>query len=305
MHTPGGIATRVLVAVLAVVAALATGCSDRDYSQKTPDDVIRTAKLMVERGEARRLGGLIYAENDEMRKVLHNVGVLMGNLQRLGQAVSEHFPQEVDALKTRAKQAADSGKATSLLSQIAAQASGNQGRVSRRAARDPEKWRREQRQREEQFGDSLKMLFADPYGFLEQSAGRISTLPLTDDTAAVLWDGKTVLPPLGVVMRRGADGKWYVVPPINIPGFANFLPQTAQEYKVFGALIAIINNVIVDLARDVREKRITDIDDLSRKAGEKAFMPAAMGYVAYSNMLEERRKKAAATKQATPPATPR
>lgn len=305
MHTPGGIATRVLVAVLALAAALATGCSDRDYSQKTPDDVIRTAKLMVERGEARKLGGLIYAENEEMRKVLNNVGVLMGNLQRLGRAVSENFPQDVNQLKTRAKEAADSGKATSLLSQIAAQAGGNQGRVSRRAARDPERWRREQRQREEQFGDSLKMLFADPYGFLDQSAGRISTMPLTDDTAAVLWDGKTVLPPLGVVMRRDADGKWYVVPPINIPGFANFLPQTPQEYKVFGALIAIINNVIVDLARDVREKRITDIDDLSRKAGEKAFMPAAMGYVAYSKMLEDRRKKAAATKQPAPAATPR
>lgn len=304
----GGWCRRVAAWMLAgVVCILLGGCGDRDYSQKTPDDVLRTAKLMVERGEARKLGGLFYAENDDMRKVLSNFGVLLGNLQKLGMAVSENFPKEMGELKRRAEDAAKSGKASSLLSQIAAQASGNGGR-SRRSNRDPDKMRREQIEREQQFSDAITVLFADPYGFLTQNAQRLTTVSISDDMAAVLWDGQPVMAPVGMVMRRSAiDEKWYIVPPLNIPGLANYLPQSPQEYKVFGAMVAIINNVIVDLARDVREKKITQVDELSRKAGEKAFLPAAMGYVAYSKMIEERRKKAQATPgTATAPAsTPR
>lgn len=296
-------------ALLAAAMLWAGGCGDRGYSQETPDDVLRTARTMIERGEARKIGGLFYAENDDMRKVLDNFGVLLGNLQRLGQAVGENFPTEVEQLKTRAEDAAKKGTSVSFLSQIASQAGGGSAGRSRRAARDPERMRREQIEREQQFGDSLKSLFADPYGFLRSGADRLTTTPLSDDMAAVLWDGEPALAPLGMVMRRSADGRWYIVPPLNIPGLANYLPQNTQEYKVFGAMIAILNNVIVDLARDVREKRIRSIDDLSRSAGEKAFLPAAMGYVAYSRMIDERRKNAAggATPRAsTPtPSTPR
>lgn len=299
----------VATAMMALAALWLGGCGDRGYSQETPDDVLRTARLMVERGEARKLGGLFYAENEDMRKVLNNFGVLLGNLQRLGQAVSENFPAEVDQLKARAEDAARKGTSVSFLSQIASQAGGGAAGRSRRAARDPDRMRREQAERERQFGDSLNSLFADPYGFLQSGAVRLSTTPLSDDMAAVLWDGEPALAPLGMVMRRSADGQWYIVPPLNIPGLANYLPQNSQEYKVFGAMIAILNNVIVDLARDVREKRIRTIEDLSRSAGEKAFLPAAMGYVAYSKMIEERRKNTAGG--ATPrtstqaPATPR
>jgi hypothetical protein len=282
-------AARPLVAILLML--LLQGCGDSGYSQKTPEDVLKTAKLMVERGEARKLGKLFYAENEDMRKVLSNFGVLLGNLQKLGFAVSENFPQEMGQLRERAEAAAKSGKASSLLNQIAAQASGNSGR-SRRSNRDPEKARKEQIDREQQFSDSLNVLFADPYGFLTQNAQRLTTVSLTDDMAAILWDGQPVMAPMGMVMRRSSvDQQWYIVPPLNIPGIANYLPQSAQEYKVFGAMIAIINNVIVDLARDVRERKITQINELSRKAGEKAFLPAAMGYVAYGKMIEERRKK--------------
>lgn len=294
---PRALAGCVMIALTLMLSA----CGDRDYSQKSPDDVLRTAKLMVERGEARKLSALFYAENDDMRKVLHNVGVLLGNLQRLGQAVSEGFPKDVTQLKARAEAAAKSGKSTSFLSQIASQASGASGR-NRRSTKDPEKARKEMAQRQEQFADALNMLFADPYGFLGANASKLSTTPLADDMAAVLWDGQPVLPPLGMVMRKSSDDKWYIVLPLNIPGLPNYLPQNPQEYKVFGALVAIINNVIVDLARDVREKKITDIDDLSRKAGEKVFIPAAMGYVAYSKMIEDRRKKASSPTTATAPA---
>ncbi len=294
-----------LAAALALLAALLPGCGDRGYSQKTPDAVLKTAKLMVERGEARKLSKLFYAENEDMKKVLSNFGVLLGNLQRLAGAVSENFPRDVERLKSSAEAAAKSGKATSLLSQIAAQAGGGSG-TPRRAAKDPEKWRKEQAQREQQLGDSLNMLMADPYGFLNDKAGKLTTTPISDDMAAVMWDGQPVLPPLGLVMRKDiADGLWYVVLPLNIPGLANLLPQSPQEYKVFGALIAIINNVIVDLAKDVRDKKITTIDDLSRKAGEKAFMPAAMGYVAYSKMIDDRKKKhPPAPKVTTPTGAP-
>jgi hypothetical protein len=287
-----------------VLVLILAGCGDSGYSQKTPEDVLKTAKLMVERGEARKLGGLFYAENEDMRKVLSNFGVLLGNLQKLGVAVSENFPKEMGELKQRAETAAKSGKASSLLNQIAAQATGNSGR-SRRANRDPEKARKEQIEREQQFSDSLNVLFADPYGFLTQNAQRLTTVSLTDDMAAILWDGQPMMAPMGMVMRRSSvDQKWYIVPPLNIPGIANYLPQSPQEYKVFGAMIAIINNVIVDLAKDVRDKRITQIEELSKKAGEKAFLPAAMGYVAYGKMIEERLKKTQAPKTTAPANTP-
>lgn len=291
-----------LLALLGVLFLPA--CGDRGYSQKTPDDVLKTAKLMVERGEARKLSRLFYADNEDMKKVMHNFGVLLGNLQKLGFAVSENFPRDVAQLKENALTAAKSGKATSFLSQIAAQAGPNAGRT-RSTQRDPAKRMQEQSQRERAMGDSLNSLFADPYGFLNDNAGKLTTTPISDDMAAILWDKQPVLPPLGMVMRKdSADDKWYIVPPLNIPGLANYMPQSTQEYKVFGALIAIVNNVLVDLAKDVRDKKITDIDDLSRKAGEKAFMPAAMGYVAYSKMIEDRRKKAAKPPAITKPAAP-
>jgi hypothetical protein len=52
---------------LAILGSLLlTACGDRGYSQKSPDEVLKTAKLMVERGEARKLSNLFYAENEEM-----------------------------------------------------------------------------------------------------------------------------------------------------------------------------------------------------------------------------------------------
>src|SRR5262245_32225995 len=108
-----------LVLLLLLSVCLLAGCGgvDRD----TPEATIASARKVVEQGRADKLGQFIYAENKDMRKLMNRFGVFMGNVQKLGDAVQEKFPKEVAELKAKAADAAKSGKATSLLSQMTSQ----------------------------------------------------------------------------------------------------------------------------------------------------------------------------------------
>lgn len=255
------------------------------YSQKTPDETIATARLMIERGEAKKLTTLIYADSADMRAFLEKMAVLFTNLQKLADAVQKRFPEEVAEIKKQAEEKG-SEKISGLIGDVARQAN------SRRRQWDP----KEDEKRQRGFEEVSKQLFADPYGWLQRGQGRLSTESVTDDMVSLRWDGKAILAPFGVQMRRSIDENWYFVLPLNLPGLQNYLPRNEQEWKIFGSMIAVINNTVVDLRKDVESGRIRTMNDLSRQAGEKAFMPAAMVFVAYSKAMEARKK------EATPPA---
>jgi hypothetical protein len=266
---------------------LTTGCR-REPERTTPEGTIAAARMAVERGDARRVADFIYAENEDYRRLFRRFGVFMNNLQGLGVQIQAQFPQEIAAMQAKAEEAAKSGKTTSLMAQIGAQMM-PQGR--RRRAQPQQDTRTA-------FDDALKALFADPYKWLRESEDRLTTTYLTDDSVALLWDEQPILPPIGMVMRRAEDGFWYFMLPTNLPGVSNFMPRTKEQFEIFGGLVTVFDKVVIDLTDDIKKGRVRSLDDVSRKAGEKLFIPAAMTFYAYTRMQDSQRREARAAEQA-------
>ena len=272
----------------AATALLLVGC-DKGPDRSTPEGTIAAARWAVERGEARRIGDYIFADNEETRRLFRRLGVFLGNVQQLGQTIQEKFPAEVAGLKAAAEQAAAEGKATSLVSQLTSQMRPGRGRRSGPPALAGDDSARQA------FDNALKGLFADPYGWVRESEKRLTTTFLTDTSVALLWDEKPILPPIGMVMRRDdKDGRWYFALPTNLPGVSNFMPKTKEQFEIFGGLIKVFDQVVVDLRNDIDEGRLTTLDEVSRAAGEKTFLPAALTVFAYARLTESQKKEAAA-----------
>jgi hypothetical protein len=259
------------------------GCSSPGPGE-TPEETIRAIRETIMEGRADRLGDFIYADDPEMRRLLKRVGVFLGNLQKLGASVQARFPDEVSALRAQAEAAAKEGRATSFLSQMMLQREGRRRRPSAEQAEQAGRAR-------SAFDEFMKSLLADPYGWVEKAEERLTTEFLTDDSVAMLWDGKPILPPLGMTMRRGEDDLWYVVLPTGAPGVSNFMPRTKEQYQIFGSLVATFDNVVIDLRKEVEEGRVGNLEELSRKAGEKAFLPVAAVVFAYEKYNAEMRKQ--------------
>lgn len=270
-----------IVGLLFVVVCLGA-CGEAKH--ETPEETIALVRKAVEGGRADKLPRYIYADTPNMRKLLNRFGRLLGNLQALGVAVQEKFPKEVGELRARSEEAAKAGKSSSLLSEM-------MGQMGPRRGRRPPTADAGNKMRDA-FNDTLKQLFADPYAWIDQSEKRLSTEFLTDNTVSVLWDGQPALAPIGMVMMRAEDSQWYFVLPTNFPGLSKVFPKTDKEYEIWGGLITVFDKMVLDLTKEVKEGKVRTIDDLSRKAGEMAFMPAMITVFAYSK-LEESQKKAA------------
>jgi hypothetical protein len=259
------------------------GCGDDGYSQSSPEAVIATAQRMVEQGDADRLTDLLYADTPRMRDVLDQFGQTLRHLQQLADSIQKAYPEEIATLKAEAEAAAARGEATGFLGRIAG-AAGARGREAQLNAGG---------NRQQQFNLAIKSLFADPYAWLRDHSGRLTATPLSDDTAALLWDGKAVFPPVGLAMRED-KGEWYVVLPTNLPGIAGAMPRTDDEFEIVGALFQVLDNMLIDLRKDVESGKARDLEELSRVAGEKAFLPAMLVFFAYSQAVDAREKDTAA-----------
>jgi hypothetical protein len=276
--------TRVALIAVSAAAVLPAGC--RHYSQDSPEAVIASAKEMVSTGHADRLTDLIYADSKEMRQLLDELGKVLGTLQGLATEVQKAFPEEIEAYKKEAVEAAKKGEASNFLQQISGQALG--GRRMKRPKNGDEG-----DQMRSSFDLLMKEVFADPYGWLERSEGRLSVKQVTDDTATVLWDQK---PLLGVGLSlKLQDGKWFV----QLPLPANIMPKSADSWEIVGEGLDVVDNMLKDLKKDVQAKRVAHLEDLAHSAGEKAFVPAALIALAYGKVQEsekkERQKAAAPT----------
>ena len=280
-----------IVLLLSIAAILGLVGCDSKGPRETPEGTILALKESVMEGRADRLGDFIYTEDPEMRRLLRRTGIFLGNVQKLGTSVQAKFPDEVAKLKADAVEAAKNGKATSFVSQIASQIGGQGGR--RRQARVGA----DQGGMRSSFDNFLKSLMADPYGWAEQADTRLTTAFLTDDSVALLWDEQPILAPLGLTMRQGDDDKWYIVLPTGAPGVGNFIPQTPGQYKIFGSLVTTFDNVIIDLRADVENGRVANLEQLSQKAGEKAFLPVAAAVWAYANFTSKMAKDGAITEK--------
>ena len=70
---------------------------------------------MVADNRAEQLYTLIYTESEREKRVLREVGSLLGHLQKLAQAVNKAFPEEVAQLRKQAEEAASNGQASSMV----------------------------------------------------------------------------------------------------------------------------------------------------------------------------------------------
>ena len=274
-----------LVFALLLWALVLPACS-RKLPRDTPEATIASARMVVEAGKAGQLSDFIYADSEDMKKLLRRTGKFLDNIQALGTAVQERFPDDVAKLKAQAEQQAAAGKSQGLLTLLSQNMGGNMGPPSRRRNADP---KREQETREA-LEASIKRLFADPYAFLRESEGKLTTMKLSDNAAALMWDGKPILPPLGMTMQKGDDDRWYFVLPTNAPGISSVMPKSKDQFQMLGGIIQILDNVAIDLRKDVVQGRVGTMDDLARKAGEKAFLPAVIGFYAYGKYEAEIRK---------------
>ncbi|MEZ6318454.1 MAG: hypothetical protein R3B49_06830 [Phycisphaerales bacterium] len=262
----------------------------RPYPASTPDEMLDSMALMVQRRQAGRLVELIEVappadtttDRDRMGDLYLLLGRVLDDAQRLADATAERFPRELEDLRA----SVDRGETPSLFGAMAKSAAGRRG--NRQPAFGGFGGNAQQ---QHQFGQALSALLADPYAKLAEGRDRLTTTPIDSDTEALLWDGRPIMPPIGLLVRRQDDGRWNLVPPTALPGVSRVLPHTESEYEIWGSLLATLDNVFVDLEKDVRAGRLTSLEQLSDRAVEKAIVPMGMVMVAYGRAMEDRDRK--------------
>lgn len=254
---------------------LLAGCS-QDYSQDSPEALVDSTRQMVVDGNARRLSELVWSESEGEALVIDRLGRTFGALQRLGSAVTEAFPQEVERIRRQADEAAASGEINSIIGR-ALTASGGVARGAPSAIRD------EQRMRQG-LDSVLRELMADPYGWIERNGDKLQPVRITDDIVALSWQDKPVLG-LRLVEK---DGLWYYQLPLDLPALRRFLPQNDAEFEIWAELVASVHNVLQDLADEVEQGKHKNLESVAATAGEYALPTAFMVMIAYGKALEER-----------------
>jgi len=305
--------TQMIFLCLAMPLLAAVGGCDRGptvYDLSTPEGTVDAAAGMVAEGRADRLPELIEADSPEMRSLLNQFGRTLGELQKLGEAVEAAMPEQVAAVRSEAEAAAAEGRAATLIDRLTGAPVRTGGGFGVSAIRsddlgletggetgggvkgggaslfDAGRPRGDQRRR---FNELAQQVLIDPYAWLEGGQDRLGTAYVADDLVALTWDGKTLLPPFGVVMRMGEDGAWRLVLPTRYPGVSRVMPKTPDEYAVWGSMVRTLENVVIDLRRDVESGRVTTPSGLADAAVEKVAIPAALIAFAFTNLMEEGR----------------
>ncbi|HVU65429.1 MAG TPA: hypothetical protein VHC70_15720 [Phycisphaerales bacterium] len=251
------------------------GCSrQREYSQSSPDETLKSAIAMIKAGDTRRLSDLIYAEGPEMRAVLNRLGGLLGDMQKLSVASAKRFPADFQKLQDDAAAAAADPKNKSLVGQL--MVSMGSFDPSRAGSHRPSP---------DDLRNAFSALLADPYGWLERNAPRLSTIKTADDTASVMFDGEPAIPVVGLPMKR-ENGRWYIVLPINMPPISNVMPRTKDQWSILGSVLHVTDNAVRQLTDDVNRGGVAGLKNLTDKFQEKILFPIAIAFAAYAKELD-------------------
>ena len=282
--SPYAIARLLALLTLAAMAGLLAACS-REYPQESPEALVDSARQMVVDGNARRLSELVWTQSDGEALVIDRLGRTMGALQRLGKAITEAFPEEVDSIRAQADEAVASGQVNSIIGR-ALTASGGVARGAPSAMRDERRMR-------QGLDNVLRELLADPYGWLERHGEKLQAVRITDDIVALSWQDKPVL---GLRLVEH-DGLWYFQLPLDLPILERFVPKTDEEFEIWAELVATIHNVLLDLAEEVEQGKHKNLESVASTAGEYAVLPAVFVMVAYGQALEEREQERRAQRE--------
>ncbi len=282
------VSAAVVGAIAVLTAAIALGgvlLRERPYTYdlSTPEDAMASARLMLERGDARRLGDLIEASNENERRLYRQLGAALGHLQDLAITVREEMPEELARYQKDLEDAAARGEPVTFFDRIAARRRGEIKRApDQRGAEifrgSPARAR---------INAVLQGMMADPYVWIESSEERLTFAEMDEDMVALLWDERPV-PPLGWVMRRQTDGRWQLVLPLHAPGISQAAPQSDDEFLIWGSLLASLDNVLVELDEEIRAGRHSTFESVSDSMFEKIAIPAVMIMYAYGQAMEAR-----------------
>lgn len=287
-----------LLVILSLTALAIGGCRERpQYDQSSPEAVLASAKKMVVKGDARMLSGLINADRPEMRAIWDRFGYFLGDVEDLALQLNKSFPKEIEELRQKARDGAESGAASELLAQITGRSGGNRRRGG--GGRDRSERSDLERDPRTAMNDAIRHVLADPFGWLSENSSRLSVVTVNDEMSALLWDQKPVFPPVGLIIQKSAtDGKWYLVLPTHLPPMSELMPRTEDEYAIWTELVDVFRNVVIELRKDVAAGKFQDLEGVSRAMGERAFIPMAMIGIAYSKAMEERREADRAAREA-------
>lgn len=262
-----------VVLTLAVTGyVVLVGVGDRQYSQATPDDVIKSAAEMVRNGDAHLLPNLLYADSPEMRSTLNRLGTLTGHVQKLAGSIKDRFPEDIERYRKEADEAIAQGKPPALLGALTAQMTGRTGPPSA--------------DQEAMMRDLIARIFADPYAWIEQNESRLTTVSVTDDLASILLDGKPVAG-VGLTLKLEAE-KWYLALPTNIPPISRAMPKAPEQWRMVNSLVKILDNTVLELDDDVQRGNLRSLKAIGDKAQEKIIFPGALWFGAYAADMDAR-----------------
>ena len=270
-----------------VFAGILLATQRKEYSQATPEDVLASAIQMVRDGNTERIADLIYADNLEYRSTLSRMGHLFGTMQGLGKAMAEAFPNEVAAARDRLKSEME-GNSEGIVTALMTANPNGPIKIERPKNED------DARAQEQQFQDFTTRLFADPFGWLDSGANRLSVERIADDAAVIKFDKEPLLG--GVFTIRQHDGRWWFVLPLNLPGVNQYTPQTRNEWAIVASLIRVLDNALADLRDDVKSGKAYSVKRVGELAGEKAIIPAGIVFFMYGKEMDVRTRREGAMK---------
>ena len=272
-----------LVLITAVTWGAIRLWPEKSYPTDSPRAVLESAAQMLADRRADRLVELIETvppdeigtERDERMSDLYiRLGRVLRAAQDLHASVESSMPEELDRLTAELAAAEARGESTSIIATL----------MPTRRGRDQTPERREARER------LVERLLADPFAGIDNAVtdniDRIGLQEIGADSVAITWDRRAVLPPFGLTMRN-SDVGWRLVPPTSLPMVRRFLPDSDAEYQVWGSLLATLESLLDDLAKDVKSGRIRTIDNLTQQAIEDAVIPMGMMMVALGNADED------------------
>ncbi|HZW08132.1 MAG TPA: hypothetical protein VFF65_13500, partial [Phycisphaerales bacterium] len=207
--------------------------------------------------------------------------------QGLGKAMAERFPNEVTAARDRLK-AEMEGNSEGIVTALMTANPNGPIRIERPKSED------DARRQEQQFQDFTTRLFADPFGWLDSGAARLSVERIADDAAVIKFDKEPLLG--GLFTIREHDGRWWFVLPLNLPGVNQYTPQTRNEWRIVADLIKVLDNAMAELRDDVRSGKASSVKRVGELAGEKAIIPAGIVFFMYGKEMDVRGRREGAMK---------
>ena len=135
----------------------------------------------------------------------------------------------------------------------------------------------------------IAKLFADPFGWIDQNSGRLSTLSVADDQATITLDGQPV-GGIGIPLTLAEDGNWYIALPIGMPPVSDIMPKAPQQWMMLNSLVKLLDNTVMELTDDVRSRRLQNLESIGTKAQEKIIFPGGLWFAAYSADLDARKR---------------